>query len=351
MSELILNDVKKTFGSTQVLKGLNLDIKEKEFIVLLGPSGCGKSTLLRILAGLETLSSGDISFKNSNFNNLPAKSRNVAMVFQNYALYPHMSVRQNLSLGLKINKTPKDEIEARITEVAQILGLDALLNRKPAQLSGGQRQRVAMGRAMVRNPDIFLFDEPLSNLDAALRVKMRTEIKKLHLRLAKTMIYVTHDQVEAMTLADRIVILNKGNIQQVGTPMDVFEKPANTFVARFIGAPQMNLMAYPNQSIKLNPEFKDIAQNGKEVGFRAQHINRLTSESERLAVEFTAKVVVVEPLGTEKDVILQVEGGDTITWRCDSAEEVLLNAEYRFGVSVERLHFYDESGERCTNEL
>ena len=240
MSGVKLNGIVKAYGAVQVVHGIDLSIAEKEFVVLVGPSGCGKSTTLRMIAGLEEISDGEVSIHEKVVNRIAPKDRDVAMVFQNYALYPHLNVADNMAFGLRIRKMPKAEIEKQISEVAEILELTEYLNRKPAELSGGQRQRVAMGRALVRHPKVFLFDEPLSNLDAKLRTQMRAEIRRLHNRLGVTSIYVTHDQVEAMTLADRIVVMNDGNIEQVGTPMELFMNPANTFVAGFLGSPPMN---------------------------------------------------------------------------------------------------------------
>jgi carbohydrate ABC transporter ATP-binding protein, CUT1 family (TC 3.A.1.1.-) len=242
MAHVELRKVVKRFGSVEVVHGIDLDIRDNEFIVLVGPSGCGKSTVLRMIAGLEPISGGEVFIGDRMVNHVSPKDRNVAMVFQNYALYPHMTVRDNMGFSLKMSGRSRDEIAAKVDEVAGILELGPYLDRKPSELSGGQRQRVAMGRAMVRKPDVFLFDEPLSNLDAQLRTQMRLELRKMHMRLMTTTIYVTHDQIEAMTLADRIVILKDGLIQQVGTPIEVFEKPANVFVARFIGNPPMNIL-------------------------------------------------------------------------------------------------------------
>jgi multiple sugar transport system ATP-binding protein len=242
MAEVELTQVIKRFGTTEVVHGVDLKIRDNEFIVLVGPSGCGKSTILRMIAGLEELSDGEIRIDDRTINQVPPKDRNVAMVFQNYALYPHMSVYQNMAFSLKMRKEPKAALDRKVRAAAEILELTSFLDRKPAALSGGQRQRVAMGRAIVRSPDVFLFDEPLSNLDAQLRTQMRMELKKLHLKMKTTTIYVTHDQIEAMTLADRIVILKDGFIQQVGTPIEVFEKPENVFVARFIGNPPTNIL-------------------------------------------------------------------------------------------------------------
>ena len=242
MANLSLRNLTKSYGSTQVLHGINLDVADGEFVVFVGPSGCGKSTTLRMIAGLEEVTSGDVIIGDREVNNLEPKERDIAMVFQNYAIYPHMSVKKNIAFGLRSSKMSKPDKEKRIQEVAEILGMVPLLDRKPNALSGGQRQRVAIGRAMVRDPSVFLFDEPLSNLDAQLRTQMRLEIKKLHQRVGNTIIFVTHDQIEAMTMADRIVIMKDGHIQQVGTPAEVYHSPANSFVAQFIGAPSMNML-------------------------------------------------------------------------------------------------------------
>ena len=242
MANLSLRNLTKSYGATEVLHGISLDVEDGEFVVFVGPSGCGKSTTLRLIAGLEETTSGVIEIGGREVNNLEPKERDIAMVFQNYAIYPHMSVRKNIGFGLRTSKLSKTDKAKRLEEVAAILDMTQLLDRKPSQLSGGQRQRVAIGRAMVRDPAVFLFDEPLSNLDAQLRTQMRLEIKKLHQRVGNTIIFVTHDQVEAMTMADRIVIMKDGHIQQVGTPSEVYHQPANTFVARFIGAPSMNLL-------------------------------------------------------------------------------------------------------------
>src|ERR687898_1443849 len=242
MADITMRHVKKSFGHVEVIKGVDLDIKNKEFVVFVGPSGCGKSTLLRLVAGLEDITSGTLMFDGEEVNDLPPAERGIAMVFQSYALYPHMSVYENMAFGLKLAKVGKEGVDERVRRAARILQIEHLLERKPKQLSGGQRQRVAIGRAIVRDPKVFLFDEPLSNLDAALRVQMRIEIAKLHTDTRATMIYVTHDQVEAMTLADRIVVLNAGRVEQVGTPLELYHRPANLFVAGFIGSPQMNFI-------------------------------------------------------------------------------------------------------------
>ncbi len=249
MAKLELQNLHKSFGATDIIKGVDLAIKHGEFVVFVGPSGCGKSTLLRMIAGLENISQGTITIGEKVVNDLPPKDRSIAMVFQSYALFPHMTVRDNIGFGLKIAGTPKQELVSKVAEASRMLKLDLLLDRKPSQLSGGQRQRVAIGRAIVRKPDVFLFDEPLSNLDAALRVNTRAEIAKLHRDLGATMIYVTHDQVEAMTLADRIVVLDAGRVRQFGSPLELYHKPQNMFVAGFIGSPKMNFM--PVEAVKV----------------------------------------------------------------------------------------------------
>src|SRR5437870_1766396 len=241
MAQVMMKELNKKYDEVHAVKDVNLHIRDKEFVVLVGPSGCGKSTTLRMVAGLEEITAGEITIGDRIVNDLPPKDRDIAMVFQNYALYPHMSVYDNMAFGLKMRKFAKPDIAKRVQDAAEILGIQGLLARKPRQLSGGQRQRVAMGRAIVRHPQVFLFDEPLSNLDAKLRVQMRAEIRKLHLQLGATSIYVTHDQVEAMTMADRIVVMNKGEIEQVGSPLDLYDRPASLFVAEFIGSPAMNL--------------------------------------------------------------------------------------------------------------
>ena len=249
MASVQVHDVRKAFGAVEIIHGVDIDIADGEFVILVGPSGCGKSTLLRMIAGLESITSGEIRIANRVVNGVPPKDRDIAMVFQNYALYPHMSVKENMAFSLKLKRTAKAEIEKRVAAVAEILGLTPLLGRYPRELSGGQRQRVAMGRAIVRDPQVFLFDEPLSNLDAKLRVAMRAEIKELHQRLETTIIYVTHDQIEAMTMADKIVVLRDGVIEQMGQPLDLYDRPGNLFVAGFIGSPSMNFL---KGTIKVN---------------------------------------------------------------------------------------------------
>ncbi|HEY8279711.1 MAG TPA: sn-glycerol-3-phosphate ABC transporter ATP-binding protein UgpC [Bdellovibrionota bacterium] len=304
MAQIQLKRLAKNYGALPVVHALDLEIESGEFVVLVGPSGCGKSTTLRMIAGLEEISSGELLIGGKRMNETAPKDRDIAMVFQNYALYPHMSVRENLSFALRLRKQSPDAIAKRVEEVAGILGLGALLDRRPGELSGGQRQRVAMGRAIVRQPKVFLFDEPLSNLDAKLRGQMRAEIKKLHMLMKTTIVYVTHDQVEAMTLADRIVVMKDGRIQQMDAPLEIYERPANTFVAGFIGSPPMN--------------FVEI--NGKQTGMRPEHL-RLSSAGLRDARKYPATVDLVESLGGEtlvhallqdQKVIARLEGGASV---------------------------------------
>jgi multiple sugar transport system ATP-binding protein len=310
MATVAIREVRKAFGSTQVLHGVSVDIADAEFVVLVGPSGCGKSTLLRMIAGLENITGGEIAISGRVVNNVPPKDRDIAMVFQNYALYPHMTVRQNMAFSMKLAGAPKEAMEAEVMRSARILGLEQLLDRYPRQLSGGQRQRVAMGRAIVRNPQVFLFDEPLSNLDAKLRVQMRAEIRELHQRLKVTTVYVTHDQIEAMTMADKIVVMNHGRIEQAGAPLELYDRPANLFVAGFIGSPAMNTMsgriedgafraadgtAWP---IPLNGATR---QGPAVYGIRPEHF--------RLAADgMPATVQVVEPTGSETQVVMTIGG-------------------------------------------
>jgi len=320
MASVKLSQLVKRYGDIEVVKAIDLDVQPYEFVVLVGPSGCGKSTTLRMIAGLEEITAGSVTIDDRVVNRIAPKDRDVAMVFQNYALYPHLNVAENIAFGLRIRKTPKDEVLTTVAEVAETLGLTEYLERRPADLSGGQRQRVAMGRAIVRHPKVFLFDEPLSNLDAKLRSQMRAEIKRLHKRLDVTSIYVTHDQVEAMTLADRIVVMNDGIIEQVGTPMELFLNPANTFVAGFIGSPPMNqfkatlggtteapFAEVGNQNLPLTP-MPDLADRiGAQVtvGIRPEHAEVHKLNSNPLNVELE----LVETLGSE--ALLHTNLGDT----------------------------------------
>jgi len=314
MASVDIRDVKKAYGSTQVLHGVSIDIVDGEFVILVGPSGCGKSTLLRMIAGLENITSGEIRIGSKVVNNVPPKERDIAMVFQNYALYPHMTVADNMAFSLKLRGAPRAEIETRVNRAAEILGLDKLLDRYPRQLSGGQRQRVAMGRAIVRDPQVFLFDEPLSNLDAKLRVAMRTEIKALHQRLKTTTVYVTHDQIEAMTMADKIVVMHDGIVEQVGAPLDLYDRPNNLFVAGFIGSPAMNIIpghleghGFVAGDAVLPINSAPLASSGRPAlyGIRPEHF-RLGDEG--LPVE----VVVVEPTGSETQVVAKHNGHELI---------------------------------------
>jgi len=311
MASVAIQNVKKSYGTVEVIHGVSVEIEDGEFVVLVGPSGCGKSTLLRIIAGLESITSGEIAIGETIVNNLPPKDRDIAMVFQNYALYPHMTVADNMAFSLRMKKASKSETAERVDRAAKILGLTELLDRYPRQLSGGQRQRVAMGRAIVRDPQVFLFDEPLSNLDAKLRVAMRTEIKALHQRLKTTTVYVTHDQIEAMTMADRIVVLHDGVVEQVGSPLELYDRPANLFVAGFIGSPAMNFargkvaggrfVSQGGVALPLPHGF--AGKDGAEVvyGIRPEHFAIVDKG-------VPAEVVVVEPTGSETQVVVNLAG-------------------------------------------
>ena len=315
MATVEIRNVRKAFGPVEILHGVSVDIADGEFVVLVGPSGCGKSTLLRMLAGLENITSGEIAIGGKVVNTVPPKDRDIAMVFQNYALYPHMTVFDNMAFSLTLAKAPRAVMEQEVNRAAKILGLEQLLQRFPRQLSGGQRQRVAMGRAIVRNPQVFLFDEPLSNLDAKLRVQMRAEIKELHQRLKVTTVYVTHDQIEAMTMADKIVVMNNGNIEQAGRPLDLYDKPANLFVAGFIGSPAMNLVKGTVAGGKLRmddgtewplPINGSRPKDGPAIyGVRPEHL-RLDPQG------IPATVQVVEPTGSETQVLMRIGGQPVI---------------------------------------
>ncbi len=326
MAQVALRNIVKTFDKTPAVQGIDLDIADREFIVLVGPSGCGKSTTLRMIAGLEEATSGEIYIGDQLVNDVPPKDRDIAMVFQNYALYPHMTVFENMSFGLRLRKFPKAEIKERVDNAARILDITDLLQRQPKQLSGGQRQRVAMGRAIVRNPKVFLFDEPLSNLDAKLRVQMRTEIKKVHQKVTTTTVYVTHDQIEATTFADRVVVMNAGRIEQIGTPNEVYHHPMTRFVAGFIGSPAMNFMSCQlaengsGLTIRLSeklslpvPEHRIAryrAHAGRELvfGLRPEDIIEKRGDLPPGRVPFEAQLDVVEPMGMETMVYFLVEG-------------------------------------------
>ena len=356
MAGISILGVKKRYGHTEVIHGVDIEIADGELIVVVGPSGCGKSTLLRMVAGLETVSEGEISIGDRLVNNLEPMDRDIAMVFQNYALYPHMSVFDNMAYGLRNRKFPKEEIIRRVDRAAQILHLEQFLKRQPRELSGGQRQRVAMGRAIVREPAVFLFDEPLSNLDAKLRVQMRLEIKKLQGSLRTTSIYVTHDQVEAMTLADRLVVMNAGRAEQVGTPMEVYDRPATVFVAGFIGSPSMNFL-----SAQLSPDGGAVSLNGGPslrlapgaapqsrhgpvtVGLRPEHLELSTDGSgESVPLE----VELVEPLGADTLAHGRLDGAD-LTARLPGHAICSPGRRLSLRIEPENLHLFDaETGER-----
>lgn len=330
MTALSLKNVNKSFGAVHVLKDINLEVEDGEFVVFIGPSGCGKSTLLRVISGLEDATSGDVQIGGQAVNSVPPAKRGIAMVFQSYALYPHLTVRGNMALGLKQERQPKEEIEARVTEAARMLSLGDYLDRRPSELSGGQRQRVAIGRAVVRKPKLFLFDEPLSNLDAALRMNTRVEIARLHRTLEASMVYVTHDQTEAMTLADKIVVLRDGCVEQVGTPMELYNNPANQFVAGFLGAPSMNFL----------PADRVGGAAGTTIGIRPEHLT--------LAPEGRIRAVVthVENLGGDTNVLLDVGDDTQMTVRLFGQHDVAPDASV--GVDYDdanALHF-DASGQR-----
>ncbi|HUC46499.1 MAG TPA: sn-glycerol-3-phosphate ABC transporter ATP-binding protein UgpC [Hyphomicrobiaceae bacterium] len=356
MGQVVLRNVNKFYDSVHAVKDVNLQIRDKEFVVFVGPSGCGKTTTLRMIAGLEAISSGDISIDGQVVNNLPPMDRDIAMVFQNYALYPHMSVYDNMAFGLKMRKFARREIAKRVQEAADILDIGDYLKRKPRQLSGGQRQRVALGRAIVRHPRVFLFDEPLSNLDAKLRVQMRVELKKLHQRLGTTAVYVTHDQVEAMTLGDRVVVMRDGLVQQVGEPLDLYNSPANRFVAGFIGSPAMNFatvkmmdgdgrLTAKNAGLELEVPQSHIerlkSHIGREVtlGIRPENLH-VATDSDPAGFTFPSKVEVVEQLGSE--ILLDVRvGGDTMVAAVDPTIRARVQDQIRLAVNPARLHFFD----------
>ncbi|MCF8091181.1 MAG: sn-glycerol-3-phosphate ABC transporter ATP-binding protein UgpC [Desulfotignum sp.] len=358
MTELKFTNVVKRYGKTQVVHGINLEIRDKEFLVLVGPSGCGKSTVLRMIAGLEEISEGTLTIGGKIVNDVAPKDRGLAMVFQNYALYPHMNVFNNMSFGLKLSNTPKKDIQRRVQEVAAILGLEDLLLRKPHELSGGQRQRVAMGRAMVRKPSVFLFDEPLSNLDAKLRIQMRAEIKLLHQRVNSTIVYVTHDQVEAMTLADRIVVLRDGHIEQVGTPLDLFFNPVNTFVAGFIGTPPMNLtpgsIETKNGAVTVKfdggLEIPVPPRNGTDLlpgqkvvmGLRTEEIILSDREDDSFPEEwiFSGTTKVVETLGNESHLHVDFNGVSLIA-KGEGRKIVKPGEKISLGFNLEQMHLFD----------
>ena len=334
MGQIVLDQVQKSFGSSEVILPLDLTINDGEFVVFVGPSGCGKSTLLRLIAGLEDLTSGSICIDGKESSEIPAAKRGLAMVFQSYALYPHMSVRKNIGFPLRMAKLPSVEIDKRVESAAAALNLTDYLDRRPGQLSGGQRQRVAIGRAIVREPKAFLFDEPLSNLDAALRVGMRLEISELHKRLDTTMIYVTHDQVEALTMADKIVVLNQGVIEQVGTPLELYRNPVNLFVAGFIGSPRMNF--FRGDTL---PDHQSHT-----VGIRSEHISISDTDGEWKGV-----IGVAEHLGS--DTFFHIHGtglAETVTVRADGGVDFSRGDEVSLSLRHEMIHRFDEQGQRIT---
>ena len=357
MANVELKNLTKKYGDVIAVQNMNLSIPHNEFLVLVGPSGCGKSTTLRMIAGLEEITGGEIYIGDQLVNEKDPKDRNVSMVFQNYALYPHMTVKENLGFSLKIAKVEKKEIETRVKDAVQILGLEELQSRKPSQLSGGQRQRVAMGRAIVRRPDAFLFDEPLSNLDAKLRTQMRTEIKKLHQKLKTTIVYVTHDQVEAMTLADRIIIMKDGYIEQIGSPIEVFSKPANVFVATFIGSPPMNVV-YADVCIKEDKIFfkideelmmpcldskYDLVKNKEKIilGIRSEDIiPKISNNNQSNLWNFEKKIDLSEPLGTETQLFFRL-GNKEIISRMYNPRPVQVGEKMSFDIDLNKVHLFD----------
>src|SRR6202162_4316492 len=360
MGQVVLKGINKFYDSVHAVKDVNLQIRDKEFVVFVGPSGCGKTTTLRMIAGLEAISSGDISIDGNVVNELAPMDRDIAMVFQNYALYPHMSVHDNMAFGLKMRKFEKPEIDKRVRDAADILGIGELLKRKPRQLSGGQRQRVALGRAIVRHPRVFLFDEPLSNLDAKLRVQMRVELKKLHLRLGTTAIYVTHDQVEAMTLGDRVVVMKDGFVQQVGEPLELYNQPANRFVAGFIGSPAMNFATVAvtgeggalwagNEGMRIKVPAEIAGRIGRYVGqatilgIRPEDL-RIAAGADPADLSFAGVVEVVEPLGSE--ILLDVAVGSAMmVASVEPTVRAKVRDRLRLALNPERLHFFDPASE------
>lgn len=363
MARVLLANIKKVYdGNVVAVRDANLDVHDKEFMVIVGPSGCGKTTTLRMIAGLEDITEGTITIADKIVNDIPPKDRNIAMVFQNYALYPHMTVYQNMAFGLKLRKTSKSEIKRRVTDAAQMLGIEGLLTRKPKALSGGQRQRVALGRAIVRNPVAFLFDEPLSNLDAKLRVTTRAELKALHHRLQTTSIYVTHDQAEAMTLGDRICVMYEGVIQQVAPPMEVYDKPVNRFVAGFLGTPPMNFfdgkievkdnkpvfVLTDGTSIILansNGKLSSYASSEMVLGIRPEHLSVDADVDNNIIL---ATVDVVEPLGDRKDVYLTASNGQRFIANLDPHVDIAMNQQINIHIDTGKIHIF-EPGDTGSN--
>ena len=360
MADVSLRKVVKRYDDVEAVRGIDLDIADHEFVVLVGPSGCGKSTTLRMIAGLEDISDGDIMIGGDVVNDVPPKDRDIAMVFQNYALYPHMTVAENMSFGLRLKRYPKAEIKSRVAEAARMLDITDLIDRKPKQLSGGQRQRVAMGRAIVRNPKVFLFDEPLSNLDAKLRVQMRIEIKKVHQKVRTTTVYVTHDQVEAMTLADRVVVMNRGRIEQIGTPNELYHKPATRFVAGFIGSPAMNFVPCQLEEAdgKLNirltdrvafplplpcaARYQNVPRSEKLLfGIRPEHITEARPHLGPGVETFDTVIDVTEPMGMETLIYFTLEGAQ-VCGRANPGAGAREGAPFRLAVDLNNMHLLNE---------
>jgi multiple sugar transport system ATP-binding protein len=358
MAEVNLRQVVKKYGEVEAVRSIDLDIPNNEFVVLVGPSGCGKSTTLRMIAGLEEITSGDIAIGGEIVNDLPPKDRDIAMVFQNYALYPHMTSFENMAFGLKLRKFSKAEIKSRVEQAARILDITELLDRRPKALSGGQRQRVAMGRAIVRNPKVFLFDEPLSNLDAKLRVQMRTEIKRVHQKVKTTTVYVTHDQVEAMTLADRVVVMNQGRIEQIGSPQELYHQPRTRFVAGFIGSPAMNfipcrleqngaeLRVRLTDTIALPVPANKAARYGTAagrelvLGLRPEHLTEPRHNGQNAGCDFSVALDVVEPMGMETMVFFTLSGTE-ICARVEPASAVAAGAMMPLRANMDHMHLID----------
>jgi multiple sugar transport system ATP-binding protein len=360
MAAVVIRNVVKRYGDVRVIEGIDLEIPDREFMVLVGPSGCGKSTLLRMVAGLEEITDGTIAIGERVVNDVPPKDRDIAMVFQSYALYPHMTIRENLEFGLKIRKTPQAESDRLVKEAAQVLGIEQLLARKPKELSGGQRQRVALGRAIVRKPSVFLFDEPLSNLDAKLRVQMRAEIKKLQARLGTTAIYVTHDQIEAMTMGSRIAVLNEGKLQQVGPPLELYDRPANLFVAAFIGSPPMNFfkakvvqggMALQASGFALPlPAERRAALGGRDgaelvCGIRPENVVQQGRTPRGEAATVAVTVEIAEPLGDEVIVHARI-GDDRIVFKQDPHRIPGIGDKVEVQLELSALHLFDAGTQR-----
>ena len=363
MARILLQNLRKTYDETEAVSGINLDIEHNEFVVLVGPSGCGKTTTLRMIAGLEEITGGEIFIGDRLINDVPPKDRDIAMVFQNYALYPHMTVEQNMSFGLRLRKFSQAEIEQRVKHAADILNIGELLARRPKQLSGGQRQRVAMGRAIVRNPEAFLFDEPLSNLDAKLRVQMRTEIKKIHRRVQTTVVYVTHDQVEAMTLADRIVVMNHGLIEQVASPQEMYEAPKTRFVAGFIGSPAMNFVPCKvvqrgaGLGVRLSEDitldlpaeqsrrYRDYLGRDMVFGIRPEHLTEQRQHTNEQQLDFSCIVEVLEPMGVDTMVFMAIEGVE-VTARAAPKSVVNPGEIMMFTIDMNNMHLIDPGTDR-----